>query len=92
MPGGGRLRVGARAGEGGELVVTVADTGAGLDTARLSVLFEPDAASRRRGAGLGLALTRRIVEEHGGTIEAASEAGRGTTFTLRLPPDPAGGG
>jgi signal transduction histidine kinase len=92
MPAGGRLRFGARAGEGDELVVTVADTGPGIDTARLGVLFEPDAPTRRRGPGLGLAITRRIVEEHGGTIAAASEAGRGTTFTLRLPADRAGGG
>jgi signal transduction histidine kinase len=66
-------------------VVTVADTGGGLTDAKLAALFEPYYTTPRGGTGLGLAITRRIVEEHGGAIEASSEPGRGTTFTVLLP-------
>jgi signal transduction histidine kinase len=92
MPGGGRLRFAARVEAGGDLAITVADTGTGIDTAHLDAIFEPSYTTKRRGTGLGLAVTRRIVEEHGGTIEAASEPGRGTTLTLRVPRHGAGGG
>ena len=70
-------------------MVTVSDTGTGIEDAHLGAIFEPYYTTKRRGTGLGLAITRRIVEEHGGAIDAASEAGRGTTFTLALPATPA---
>jgi signal transduction histidine kinase len=86
MERGGRLTFTARpAAEAGNLLVTVADTGTGIDDAELGLIFEPYYTTKRRGTGLGLALTRRIVEEHGGAIDATSELGRGTTFTLVLP-------
>jgi signal transduction histidine kinase len=89
MPGGGRLTFAvAAAPAGGSLVVTVADTGTGMEDAHLRAIFEPYYSTKRRGSGLGLAITRRIVEAHGGTIEAASEPGRGTTFTVLLPTAP----
>jgi signal transduction histidine kinase len=88
MPGGGRLAFTARlAPERGNLVMTVADTGTGIPDADPGAVFEPSYPTKRRGgSGLGLALARRIVEEHGGAIEATSEAGRGTTFVIVLPP------
>jgi signal transduction histidine kinase len=87
MPSGGRLTLGARPVPGdGTVRLSVADTGLGAADAEPGAAFELAYASKRRGAGLGLAVARRIVEEHGGAIEATSEAGRGTTILVTLPP------
>jgi signal transduction histidine kinase len=89
MPDGGELRLGARPVEGGRHVaLSVADTGGGMEAVELAGIFEPFDMRRRRGSGIQLALTRRIVEAHGGDIEASSEPGRGTTFTLTVPAEP----
>ena len=86
MPTGGRLTLAARpVPETGELAITVVDTGTGVEGGDVEVIFEPYYTTKLRGTGLGLAITRRIVEEHGGSIRAANEQGRGTTFTLLLP-------
>ncbi|MGH7265991.1 MAG: sensor histidine kinase, partial [Candidatus Rokuibacteriota bacterium] len=84
MRDGGRLTLALRA-AARHAVVTVADTGGGITDAKLAAIFEPYYTTKRGGTGLGLAITRRIVEEHGGAIEASSEPGRGTTFTVLLP-------
>jgi len=73
-----------------EVQVTVADTGIGIapeDHARVFEEFQQvgDPASRQPGTGLGLALTRRLVEAHGGTIDLESAPGRGSRFTIHLP-------
>ncbi len=87
---GGTVAVSARR-AGGALEIAVADTGIGIAREDLAKLFKPlaqlDAGLVRRhgGAGLGLALARRLAELHGGTIEVESEPGKGSTFTLRLP-------
>lgn len=71
--------------------VRVVDTGLGISDAFLPYVFdefkqESEGLSRRHeGAGLGLAITKRLVEQMGGTIEVASEHGTGTTFTVRFP-------
>jgi signal transduction histidine kinase len=76
--------------------VTVADTGIGIPAERLAELFEPfhqlDGSSTRRygGTGLGLALVKRIVEAHNGTVDVRSEAGLGSVFSVMLPMHPAG--
>jgi len=72
------------------VVVRVMDSGRGIAPDVLQTLFEPykqagDAAARRGGAGLGLAIARRLVLLHGGRIEARSEPGRGSVFTFTLP-------
>ena len=72
------------------VVVQVTDTGRGIEPTVLSTIFEPykqagDLASQRKGVGLGLAITRRLVLLHGGTIEAESEVGKGSLFTVRFP-------
>ena len=86
MPSGGRLTFGARMiAERGTLRLSVTDTGAGAGDVESGMAFELAYASKRRGAGLGLAVTRRIVEEHGGVIEAISQPGQGTTIVVTLP-------
>jgi signal transduction histidine kinase len=76
--------------EGDHLAVSVADNGPGIPADALPHLFErfyrvPDAECRASGAGLGLSITRQIVEMHGGEIRVASEEGQGATFTCTLP-------
>lgn len=65
--------------------IEVTDTGSGIPPVRLPTLFEDFATTKRRGLGLGLATSRRLVEQLGGTIAVASALGEGTTFTLRFP-------
>jgi len=89
--GGGRpVRV-AWARAGGDAVLEVRDAGAGIDPASLGRIFErfERASSIRHYGGLGLRLyfVRRIAEAHRGSVDAASEPGVGSTFTLRLPLD-----
>jgi signal transduction histidine kinase len=73
----------ARAGD--QVEVTVADTGSGIPEDRLPAIFEDFVTTKRRGLGLGLAISKRIVEQLDGTIAVQSEVGRGTSFTLRFP-------
>ena len=77
--------------ESGSVVLTVSDTGIGVAHADLPLLFErfrqvgDSLTDRPTGTGLGLPICREIVQAHGGTIEAESELGSGTTFIVRLP-------
>ncbi|MBP8303043.1 MAG: two-component sensor histidine kinase [Phycisphaerae bacterium] len=66
-------------------LIRVSDTGCGIEPDRLEHVFKPYASTKFRGTGLGLATARKIVEAHGGSVSVASEAGKGTAFTLRLP-------
>jgi signal transduction histidine kinase len=83
QPGGKIIVTTARVGDWAE--VTVADTGSGIPPDRLAAIFEDFVTTKRRGLGLGLAISKRIVEQLGGTITVASEVDRGTAFTLRFP-------
>lgn len=68
-----------------EIAIHVIDTGPGIPAEKHREIFRPYVSGRRGGSGLGLAVTRRIVEEHGGRIELFSEPGKGTDFVVRLP-------
>ena len=85
-PEGGRIAVGARL-NGAGLEVAVSDTGIGIAPNDQAAVFEEfrQVGPRAEGTGLGLALTRRFVELHGGSIRLDSAPGRGTTFTFTLP-------
>ena len=84
MEGGGELIVRlARIGSDAELTIT--DTGVGMSPEDLEHCFELYWSTKRKGTGLGLPTVARIVEEHEGTIEVVSEAGRGTSFRIMLP-------
>jgi PAS domain S-box-containing protein len=65
--------------------LSVADTGEGIPPNALSKVFDLLYTTKAEGTGLGLWLSRRIVQEHGGKLEVQSELGRGTTFTIKLP-------
>ena len=65
--------------------VVVADNGPGIPPAEREKLFLPYYSTKRRGSGLGLAIVRRIVAEHGGSIEVGDNTPRGTRFTIELP-------
>jgi len=84
MPGGGTVWLRTRAVPEG-VEAEVADTGTGIPAEALPRIFDPFFSTKQRGTGLGLAYTQQVVQEHGGTIRCQSEAGRGTTFTVRLP-------
>ncbi len=82
--------------DGGSITITIKaddetvailfrDTGLGMTTAQLTHLFEPYRTTKEKGTGLGLMISKRIVRDHGGTIDAESIVGEGTTFTVRLP-------
>jgi PAS domain S-box-containing protein len=78
--------------DAGDAIVTLTDTGIGIPAASLPSIFdmfvqiEPTASRARSGLGIGLALAKRLIELHGGRIEARSDgAGTGTTFVIRLP-------
>ncbi|HXD15598.1 MAG TPA: ATP-binding protein, partial [Vicinamibacterales bacterium] len=81
---GGRVTV-STARVGDLVQIAVADTGSGIPADRLGAIFEDFVTTKRRGLGLGLAISKRIVEQLDGTITVESEVGRGTTFTLRFP-------
>jgi signal transduction histidine kinase len=66
-------------------VIEVADTGCGIPPERLASIFDDFATTKRRGLGLGLAVSKRMVEQLGGTIAVTSEVGLGSTFTLTFP-------
>ena len=65
--------------------VRIYDTGCGIPPERLGAIFEDFVTTKRRGLGLGLAISKKIVEQLGGTITVASEVGKGTTFVLEFP-------
>ena len=81
---GGRVTI-ATTREGDKVQVSVSDTGSGIPAERLGAIFDDFVTTKKRGLGLGLAITKRIVEQLGGTIAVASEVGKGTTFTIRFP-------
>jgi signal transduction histidine kinase len=65
--------------------VSITDTGSGIPAERLGAIFDDFVTTKKRGLGLGLAISKRIVEQLGGTISVTSEVGKGTTFTMRFP-------
>ncbi len=98
-PDGGTVTLGANRTPAGGMEIRVSDTGSGIDEACQGRLFEPfftgfDVSHHssghyefgRRGLGLGLSIAKAFVEMHGGAISCQSEQGRGSTFTITLPP------
>ena len=72
-------------GAGRAVEVVIADSGVGIPADKLGRVFEPYFTTKKHGTGLGLALVRQTIHDHGGTVTVASEPGRGTAFTVKLP-------
>jgi signal transduction histidine kinase len=85
MPDGGDLTVTSSAREPGSVTVSVSDTGTGITDENKKRLFEPLFTTKAKGIGLGLVVTKSIIEAHHGSISVQSEPGKGTTFTVTLP-------
>ena len=83
MPAGGRLDIQATANDG-FVEIAVSDTGVGIPPDNLRQIMEPFFSTKARGMGLGLALTRAILDKNKGTLRVTSELGRGSTFVVRL--------
>lgn len=84
LPHGGRIEVRAER-AGPEVVIEVADTGAGLTREECERIFTPYYTTKQHGTGLGLAIVQAVVSDHGGRITVDSEPGKGTTFRIALP-------
>ena len=87
MAGSGTLGLGATA-EGGMVAITIQDTGKGIPPEHLPYIFEPLYSTKAKGIGLGLSISRDIVDRHHGTLTIVSQPGIGSTFTIRLPAAP----
>ncbi|MBX9681239.1 MAG: hypothetical protein K2X38_20985 [Gemmataceae bacterium] len=85
MPDGGELGTDISTMRDGAMEIRVTDTGPGIASAVAGRLFSPFATTKANGTGLGLFLSRKIVQEHGGTLEATNRETGGACFTLRLP-------
>ena len=86
MNDGGVITLGAARDEaGGRVRLTFADHGKGISEEDLAKIFQPYFTTKEVGIGLGLAITERIIREHGGEILVESRPGEGTTFTVTMP-------
>ena len=83
MPKGGKLTISA-ARKGKEIAIAVQDTGVGIPPENMGKLFEPLFTTKPKGIGLGLAVSQKLAEANGGRIEAHSQPGKGSVFTVFL--------
>jgi signal transduction histidine kinase len=86
MPDGGTLAIRTGHEPDGRIITTVTDTGTGIAEPDLDRIFEPFFTKKEKGMGFGLAIVRRIIEDHHGTITCRSRLGEFTEFTIILPP------
>jgi signal transduction histidine kinase len=91
-PNGATVTIRTSSTTDGKVRIAVADTGIGMDDETRAQVFEPFFSRKTRGTGLGLAVTRRIVDSHGGAIDIETAVGRGTTFTVEFPAAEVAGG
>jgi signal transduction histidine kinase len=86
MPDGGKVTIRTSATDE-NLSIAVEDTGVGISAEKISKIFDPFFTTKQDGIGIGLALTKRVVEEHKGRIEFKSIEGKGSVVTISLPLD-----
>jgi len=85
MPNGGVLTVSAKINASGQVSISVKDTGVGIAEKIKSHIFTPLFTTKPRGQGFGLAVCKRVIEAHGGSICFESQEGKGSTFTIKFP-------
>jgi signal transduction histidine kinase len=85
MDGTGTLTIAARPSDAGEVEISVTDTGPGIAPDHIDKVFEPLFSTKTHGIGFGLSITKMIVENHGGTIRAASPSAGGARFVMTVP-------
>ena len=83
--GGGQLTIRSLRGESGQLLISVSDTGMGLPPDQADQIFNAFFSTKAQGTGMGLSISRSIIESHGGRLWATSNSGRGATFNFTLP-------
>ncbi len=86
---GGVLTVKTERGECGQVLISVSDTGVGLPPGKADEFFDAFFTTKPQGSVMGLAISKSIVESHGGRIWANDDGGRGATFHFTLPAAPA---
>jgi signal transduction histidine kinase len=86
---GGELTVASERTEDGQLSISVSDAGIGLPANDGERIFDAFFTTKPQGSGMGLAISRRIIESHGGRLWASPNTGRGATFQFRLPKEEA---
>ena len=82
---GGELSVRSKRTEDGQLLISVSDSGKGLPGEQPERIFEAFFTTKPQGTGMGLSISRRIIESHGGRLWASPNSGRGATFQFTLP-------
>jgi signal transduction histidine kinase len=82
---GGVLTLKSQMGQDGQLLISVTDTGVGLPMENADEIFNAFFTTKPQGSGMGLAISRTIVESHGGLLWATANSGRGATFHFTLP-------
>jgi PAS domain S-box-containing protein len=91
MKEGGTLSARAAC-EGGKVVLTLEDTGVGIEAAHMHEVFEPFFTTKEAGTGLGLSIVRKIIDQHDGDVHIESHRGKGTRVTLTIPAAPSKSG
>jgi signal transduction histidine kinase len=79
------LRIKSDLDESGDILVSLEDSGAGIDQQDLGHIFDPLFTTKPQGLGIGLSICRSIIQGHGGRLWAVSTVGRGSTFFIQLP-------
>jgi signal transduction histidine kinase len=82
---GGELTIASKRIEDNQLLATVSDSGIGLPVDEAERIFDAFFTTKRQGTGMGLSISRRIIESHGGRLWASPNAGRGAVFQFTLP-------
>jgi two-component system sensor histidine kinase HydH len=87
MPNGGRLIIKSESAEN-NAIFSFKDTGTGMTEEVMSKIWTPLFTTKARGMGFGLAICKRVIDAHGGSISAESEVGKGSVFTVTFPIQP----